>query len=62
MNATVQAREFDGLGTCLANRMLRVDPLDLPGFRDVRRPPPFRIAVNFHPEAGFFAAIVVCKR
>jgi hypothetical protein len=39
------------------NRLIQVGPLDLSGLRDVRCPPPIRIAAYFHPKAGFFPAL-----
>ena len=52
----IVSEKFIGYGS-LTNFAFRVDPLNLPGFRDVRCPPPFRITVDFHPEAGFFPGV-----
>lgn len=56
MNSAIQ-RMRGWFGKGFTNQLRIVGPQSLPGLRDVRCPPPIRITVNFHPEAGFFACV-----
>jgi hypothetical protein len=50
---------FDGLQSASDFQTLLVSSIliTLSGLRDVRPPPPIRVAVYFHPKAGCFGSI-----